>query len=144
MNPHQVTLVRQSWAQVQALGPAAAALFYEELFALNPRLRGLFHGDLVRQGERLLAILDTAVEALERPAQLQPALRALGRRHVGYGVEPAHYDQVGQALLATLALGLGTGFTAELKAAWLEVYGFVHQTMLAAAAETLETQTPAV
>lgn len=135
MSPQQVTLVRHSWHQVQALGPTAAALFYEQLFALNPQLRPLFRGNLAQQGERLLAMLDTAVAGLAQPAQLLPVLQALGRRHVAYGVEAAHYDQVGQALLATLALGLGEAFTPELRSAWEAVYGLVSQTMLAAADE---------
>lgn len=135
MTPQQVTLVRQSWRQVQTLGPAAAALFYEQLFTLNPRLRHLFKGNLAQQGERLLAMLDAAVAGLAQPDQLLPVLQALGRRHVAYGVEAAHYDQVGQALLATLALGLGEAFTPELRSAWEAVYGLVSQTMLAAADE---------
>jgi len=139
MTPQDTLLVRQSWRQVQALGPAAAALFYAQLFQVNPRLRALFRGDLAQQGERLLAMLDAAVAGLERPQQLLPVLQALGRRHVGYGVEPAHYAQVGQALLATLALGLGAAFTAEVEAAWRAVYGLVSQTMqTAAAAEPLQ------
>lgn len=36
-----------------------------------------------------------------------PPTQALGKRHVPYGVLPAHYDVVGQALLATLEGGLG-------------------------------------
>jgi methyl-accepting chemotaxis protein len=133
MTPQTITLVRQSWQQAQTLGPAAAALFYEQLFTLNPALRTLFHGDMALQGQRLLAMLGQAVAALEQPASLAPVLQALGRRHAGYGVEAGHYEQVGQALLATLALGLGQAFTAEQRAAWVEVYGVVSHTMLAAA-----------
>lgn len=135
MTPQDTHLVRESWRQVQGLGPAAAALFYEQLFQVNPALRTLFRGDLAAQGERLLAMLDAAVAGLEQPQQLLPTLQALGRRHVGYGVLPAHYEQVGQALLATLALGLGAGFTPEVRAAWCAVYDLVSQTMQAAAAE---------
>ena len=37
----------------------------------------------------------------------------LGKRHVKYGVQPAHYDVVGQALLATLESGLGAEWTEQ-------------------------------
>ena len=39
-------------------------------------------------------------------------------------------DVIGQALLDTLALGLGDAFTPALKAAWAEIYGIVSTTMI--------------
>ena len=39
--------------------------------------------------------------------------QGLGKRHVKYGVLPAHYDVVGQALLATLESGLGAEWTEQ-------------------------------
>ena len=50
-------------------------------------------------------------------------LRALGRRHVGYGVRDSHYATVGEALLWTLEQGLGDAFTPDVRAAWAETYG---------------------
>lgn len=51
-------------------------------------------------------------------------------RQVKYGVIPAHYDVIGQALLKTLADGLGDAFTPEAKEAWTAVYGVVSSTMI--------------
>ena len=45
-------------------------------------------------------------------------------------MEPAHYDVVGEALLATLSDALGDAFDAETKAAWVAVYGIVQKTMI--------------
>jgi hypothetical protein len=56
-------------------------------------------------------------------------LQDLGSKHVTYGVESHHYDIIGQALLDTLALGLGDAFTPEVKAAWEAVYAVVATTM---------------
>ena len=47
-----------------------------------------------------------------------------------YGVLPVHYDVVGQALLATLEGGLGAEWTAQVKAAWIAVYGVISTTMI--------------
>ena len=63
-----------------------------------------------------------------------PAVKDLGRRHVGYGVEPAHYETVGTALIATLEKGLGSGFTPEVRAAWIEAYTALAAVMQDAAA----------
>ena len=46
----------------------------------------------------------------------------------------ARYATVGQALLQTLAQGLGDGFVPEVKAAWTEVYGVLAGAMMTAAA----------
>ena len=51
-----------------------------------------------------------------------PAIKEMGKRHVGYGVKPEHYALVGGALLWTLEKGLGADFTSEVKAAWTETY----------------------
>lgn len=133
MTPDTVRLVRDSWAQVAAAGPAAAALFYAQLFEIDPALRALFRSPLDEQGARLLRMLDQAVAGLDAPERLLPALRALGERHRGYGVRDAHYASVGQALLRTLALALGDAFAPAVRAAWAEVYEVVARTMCDAA-----------
>jgi hemoglobin-like flavoprotein len=60
-------------------------------------------------------------------------LQNLGKRHGGYGVQDSHYDTVGTALLKTLGQGLGQDFTADVKTAWVNVYGVMADVMKAAA-----------
>lgn len=135
MTPHQIDLVRSSFALVQPIAPQAAALFYDKLFARDPALRQLFKGDMAHQGDRLMAMIGVAVAGLSRPDQLHAQLIALGERHAGYGVQPAHYDTVGVALLETLSEGLGPAFTQDVKAAWATLYGHLSRTMQAAVAQ---------
>lgn len=131
----EVTAVQQTWAQVKAIADTAADLFYDKLFALDPSLRALFPSDLSEQKKKLMATLDFAVGSLTKPEALLPAVRALGQRHVGYGVKPAHYALVGAALLGTLEAGLGVGFTEQVREAWTKTYGVVSSAMLDAAAQ---------
>jgi hemoglobin-like flavoprotein len=131
MTPRQVQLVRETWPAVEAIGPAAASLFYERLFATEPTLRALFRGDIDAQGKKLVAMLAAAIGALDRIDTLVPTLHALGRRHVGYGVEPAHYDAVGAALLWTLERGLGGAFSDDVRLAWSAVYAALASAMQA-------------
>lgn len=135
MTPHQIDLVRSSFALVQPIATQAAALFYDKLFARDPALRHLFKGDLTHQGERLMAMIGAAVAGLSQPDQLHARLIALGERHTGYGVQPAHYDTVGLALLDTLSEGLGPAFSHDVKAAWATLYGHISRTMQAAVAQ---------
>ncbi len=133
MNPQSTQLVRASWQRIEAIGPAAAALFYDNLFTADPQLRPLFKGDMPQQGERLLRMIGAAVAGLDDQPALQSVLSELARRHVGYGVQEAHYATVGAALLKTLAQGLGAEFTPPVREAWTQVYGLVSGAMIEAA-----------
>lgn len=134
MKPETILLVQTSWAQVLPIKDTAADLFYTRLFELDPALRELFPADLKEQKRKLMAMLGTAVNALGNLSALVPVAQDLGRRHVGYGVQDAHYDTVGAALLWTLERGLGAAFDQKLRAAWAEVYTVLANTMKEAAA----------
>jgi hemoglobin-like flavoprotein len=86
MNPDTTVLVRTSWQRVESIAPAAAALFYDNLFAADPALAPLFKGDMTHQGDRLMKMIGAAVAQLDDLPALVPTLEALARRHVGYGV----------------------------------------------------------
>jgi hemoglobin-like flavoprotein len=79
--------------------------------------------------------LAVVVASIDRLESIVPAVEALGRRHAGYGVEAAHFETVGQALLDTLAVGLGENFTAEVRDAWASAYGILAGVVQSAAAE---------
>jgi hemoglobin-like flavoprotein len=98
----QKQLVQTSFAKVRPISDAAAVLFYDQLFAIDPSLRGLFKRDMAEQRAKLMAMLGTAVASLGHWESLVPVLRELGSRHLRYGVNPVHYESVGAALLATL------------------------------------------
>jgi hemoglobin-like flavoprotein len=135
MTPEQVFLVQRSWRQVLPIADTAAELFYTKLFSMDASLMPLFKGDMKIQGRKLMAMIGTAVVGLSKPESLVPAVQDLGRRHVKYGVQDAHYDTVAGALLWTLEQGLGEGFTPDVKSAWVAVYGVLAGTMKDAAAK---------
>ena len=135
MNLQQIHLVRSTFAMIQPIAGDAAALFYDNLFRADPNLRNLFKGDMTHQGQRLMGMIGSALQLLDRPAALLPVLRSLGARHAGYKVRDEHYETVGTALLLTLEQGLGTAFTAEARAAWVDLYGVIARTMQEGARE---------
>ena len=136
MTPRQQTLIRESWAQVAPIADPAATIFYDRLFELDPSLRRLFsRTDMAAQRRSLMQTLAVVVASIDRLESIVPAVEALGRRHAGYGVEAAHFETVGQALLDTLAVGLGEDFTAEVRDAWATAYGILAGVMQSAAAE---------
>ena len=122
MTPEKIALVRRSWQQVLPIKDTAAALFYGQLFELDPSLRSMFKGDMVEQGRKLMMIINTAVNSLDNLGPILGAVEDMGRRHVAYGVTEAHYDTVGSALIWTLSKGLGAQFTPAVEDAWVETY----------------------
>ncbi len=135
MTPAQIDLVKTTWTKVIPIKETAAELFYGRLFELDPSLKPLFKGNMVEQGRKLMAMINTAVNALDQLDTVVPAIQEMGRRHVAYGVKAQHYDTVGAALLWTLEKGLDTAFTPDVKGAWATVYGLLADTMKQAAAE---------
>jgi hemoglobin-like flavoprotein len=133
MTPIQIALVQESWSRVKPIADQAAGLFYARLFALDPSVRSLFRGDMHEQGSRLMSMIGVAVGALSRLEALVPTVQALGRRHAGYGVEDRHYAAVEEALVWTLAKGLGERFTAQTEEAWRAAYRLLAETMKASA-----------
>jgi nitric oxide dioxygenase len=133
MAPSDITLVKDSFRKIVPIADQAAALFYARLFELDPSLRPMFRGDMHEQGRKLMAMIATAVAALERLDTIVPAVRQLGARHAGYGIREEHYATVGAALLWTLEKGLGSDFTSPVKSAWTTTYTLLANTMIEAA-----------
>lgn len=128
MTPRAVAAIRADFAVLAADPDGLARDFYARLFALAPDLRPLFRGDLREQGSKLTAMLALVVRGLDRLDALAEPVRALGRRHVAYGVRPEDYAVVGHALLDTLERRL-PAFGEEARAAWAEAFALLADLM---------------
>ena len=135
MTPRQIELVQTSFEKVVPIADTAAGIFYNRLFELNPSLRKLFKSDMKEQGKKLMDSLRSVVGNLRRVDKIVPGIRAMAVRHAGYGVKDQDYATVGQALIETLHVGLGAGFTSDVAEAWLAAYTLLAETMKSAAAE---------
>jgi len=144
MNNMQKVLIQASFQRVLPIADVAAELFYGRLFELDPTLRPMFRGDMASQGKKLMNALRLIVNGLDRLDQLVPALEALARRHVKYGVTDEHYETVGAALIWTLQQGLGDSFTPSVAAAWVKAYGLIAGVMRAASAQPVVAAPPSL
>jgi len=131
----QIALVQETYKQVEDAGPEMADLFYDRLFEIAPEVRRLFPSHLASQKGKLMSVLSGAVLSLHNVDEVIPVLQNLGRRHIHYGVEPAHYKVAGEALLWSLERVLGDDFTPPVKAAWTAAYATLASVMIKAAAE---------
>lgn len=130
-----IAQIRESFAVVQPRGAEAAAWFYEDFFAANPRYRKYFSGDPEAQHRKLFAAVRRIVEDLDRLDEFLPYLRRLALRHRKFGLRAAHYEAFGASLLATLAQFCGPRWTDRAADAWATGYGLVAEVMLEAAAD---------
>ena len=94
----EIGLVQDTFAMVEPIADDAAAMFYGRLFEIDPDLRRLFKDDLAAQRKALMATLKIVVNGLNNLPAIVPAVKQLGARHAGYGVQTKDYDSVGAAL----------------------------------------------
>ena len=121
-----VQLLQDSLKAVSHKGEDLVAHFYDTLFSRYPAVRPLFDGvRMPEQKQKLLRSLVLVVRNLEKPEVLVPYLQGLGRMHVAYGAQDAHYDAVGECLLESLEKVAGPLWSDELKTAWADAYGAI-------------------
>lgn len=136
MTREEIKIVQQSWRIFRSINPMVVGdLFYSKLFADNPKLFDMFPKKMDEQYSKLIDMISVVVARLEHIEDLTEDIAAMAKRHVDYGVKPAHYTLVGNALLWTLEKGLGDQWSIELKAAWTTCYTLLAGTMIKAAAE---------
>jgi NAD(P)H-flavin reductase/hemoglobin-like flavoprotein len=128
-----VRLVRESFAVVEPHAEQVAAFFYATLFSIAPNTRAMFPVNMEVQRSRLLRALVHVVQMVDRPDELIPFLRQLGRDHRKFGVMGEHYEAVGMALLAAVKEYAGAAWTEDVERAWAECYTIMARAMLEAA-----------
>lgn len=129
-----VKLIKESWAEVEPETAEVAKFFYAMLFSLDPGTRDLFPANMDVQRSRLMRAIIHFVQMIDRPDDLSPFLRQLGRDHRKFGVVNKHYESVGTALLAAVKRFCGESWTPQVERAWAEGYTLMARTMQEAAA----------
>lgn len=131
MTEEEVRLIKKTWKLVRAIDPAMVGdLFYSKLFNDHPALRNMFPDKMDEQYRKLMDMLSLVVARLDKLDELTNDISEMARRHVGYGVRPAHYKMVGSALLWTLQQGLGKDWTPEVREAWIKCYNTLADVMI--------------
>ncbi|MFN8355335.1 MAG: globin family protein [Spirosomataceae bacterium] len=136
MTAHQRHLIQTSFAQLVPQSEYAAELFYRRFFDLAPEVESLFKSDLKTQGVKLFQVISFVVLSLDNLSELLPVVQDLGRRHVWYGAQEAHYEAVGEALLWTINQILQHDYSPEIHTAWSDLYGMLAEAMKQAARQT--------
>ena len=134
MTPEQLDAVARSVVAVRANADRFSRTFYERMFTRLPDARALFPEDLAEQRGKLVNELAFLAEAAQDMPAFVERARELGARHRRYGVRPADYPVVAEALFEAFAAVLGPDFDNDLAAAWRRLYSLIAETMLEGAA----------
>ncbi len=138
-----IDVLRESFTIAATREPELTARFYDELFAIAPEYRALFRTGAREQASMLREALVAVIDHLEDASWLTTTLGALGARHAAYGVTPAMYPVVGEALLATLADACADTWTDRHEHAWRDAYAAIAALMLAGARTVVVDEEPA-
>ena len=125
-------ILRDSFELVAQRTPDLTARFYDALFRRRPDLQPMFQSRPRALQEQMLGeALGAVLDHLEDAPWLKRQLAALGARHAEYGVTRAMYDDVGAALLETLAKSAGNDWTATVEDQWKQAYAAICELMWA-------------
>jgi len=131
MTKEEIILIKRTWKLFREINPVVVGdTFYSKLFLDNPSIRKMFPKEMNQQYQKLIDMLSTVVGRLDNLEDLSGDIAAMAQRHVAYGVKPAQYQKVGEALLWTLEQGLGKDFTPEVKEAWTKCYTTLADAMI--------------
>lgn len=137
MTPAEINTIKTTWKIFRGINPAVVGdVFYSKLFADNRSLRKMFPASMDAQYRKLVDMLNSIVLHLDDMDSLADEIKAMAIRHAGYGVRPAHYKVVGDALLWTLKQGLGRDWNEDVEAAWKKCYSKLAAIMTGTTTET--------
>ena len=132
MTLEEIRLVQESYLKILPVKETLSDRFYGRLFQLDPSLKALFSRDIKEQGKKFMDMMDLVVGGLNNfEADVIPAVRELGARHVTYGVKLHHYETLKLALLGVLEEILGDDFPPETRQAWAATYDLLAHAMVA-------------
>ena len=135
MTPEDVALVVETAPLVHEDTELVSRL-YELLFERHPDVRAMFPQDMTAQVHRFVTEIEAFAVAMPDLRAVEERAAQLGARHVRYGVRPAQFPYVRDALLDVLAERLGERFSPAHRMAWARAYNLMAEIMMESGART--------
>lgn len=134
LSEEETKIVQESYAGLYDQSDHFSVKFYNNLFEIAPTTRKLFGTDISSQGRKFMEVLSIIVLDLADEELIIPFIQAMGRRHVGYGAKPEHYQIVGNAFIKTLDQAFEGEWSNQEKTLWIKLYTHIAEIMIEAAA----------
>ncbi|MFS2241840.1 globin domain-containing protein [Microbacterium sp. OR16] len=127
LSPESEAIVAATAGVVAEHAEQITKVFYPAMFAAHPELLRVFNRANQAIGEQPKALAASvvafAVQLIDPAApDFTPVMRRIAHKHVSLGIRAGEYTIVGRHLLDAVGTVLGEAVTAEVRAAWDEVY----------------------
>jgi hemoglobin-like flavoprotein len=116
----RLDLVALSWQQILPITERSSALFYAQLFSLNPALKQQFLAVSPLQQSQMITLLGQSLSSAASIENIVATMQELMRRYSDYSLSEHDFTAVATALMSMLAQGLGSAFSPALRRAWQE------------------------
>jgi hemoglobin-like flavoprotein len=137
VHPGESTMPDDSTSRIECsfgrLAPRGSELvdrFFAALFAEAPHLRSLFPANISVQKQKFLSAVSMVVKNIRKPDALREPLVEMGRRHVAYGAQPAHYPLVRDTFIEVMRDMSDGEWTDGLTSDWTAALNCVAAVML--------------
>lgn len=129
-------VVAQTAGVVAEHAEEISKVFYSDMFEAHPELLNVFNRANQAIGEQPKALAASvvafAVQLIDPGApDFTPVMQRIAHKHVSLGIKAAQYTVVGRYLLGAVKKVLGDAITAEVAAAWDEVYWLFGTSLIA-------------
>lgn len=129
-DPATIRLLQQSFQALAPQGDRLVVSFYARLFERYPGVRSMFPAEMSAQRRKLLDTLAAVIDGLASPVTVRDQLRAMGKRHAGYGARPEHYPLVCDCLVDSMRDVAGPDWTDQLEDEWKRALELISRIML--------------
>lgn len=127
LSPASEAIVKATAGVVAENAETITGTFYPDMFAAHPELMRVFNKANQAVGEQPKALAASvvayAVNLIDPDApDFTPVMQRIAHKHVSLGIKAQEYTIVGHHLMKAVGTVLGDAVTAEVAAAWDEVY----------------------
>ncbi|XP_071963283.1 neuroglobin-like [Antedon mediterranea] len=140
---NEISLITNSWTDFTENFESNGATIFIRLFDQNPELILLFpfgkrertdaelkrHPLFKRHVRGVMNTINTAVNNIDNLSIIFPTLKQLGKKHQKYGVKPAFFTAVENALVYALGQALQDACTNDHEQAWRKLFQIISGTM---------------
>ncbi|ULQ52950.1 hypothetical protein [Flavihumibacter fluvii] len=119
LSAEHIRSIRNTWKYFKHIDTSILGdAFYTKLFNNNPLLKSEFRGDMFVYYKKLHDFLNLAIARIERSETIEPALLEIASHQQTEFFCDRYYDEIENALIWTLAKGMGPEWSADIEKAW--------------------------
>ena len=130
LSEKEITAIQESLKWLMPEVERVSKDFYEDLFRRMPELADMFGENMHAQGMRFMAAVETIVNHLGNPKELDAHVAWLADAHAPFNLDAQTYHHMQEALIDTFRYALGERFTRDMQLAWRSAFGQVANAMM--------------